>query len=89
MSTNNWLENFREKFHQYTMDDPRDVWIEETSGEFEDFIALVEKDTQERVIREILELAKKAYCRDPEESGLEECDIEDYAKEKGLTLESK
>ena len=33
------IEEFRKKFHRYTMDDPRHVMIEEMSGEIEEFLS--------------------------------------------------
>jgi hypothetical protein len=40
-----WKGKFRERFHSYTMDDPRDVMVEECSGDIEDFIReLIEEE---------------------------------------------
>ena len=49
----NWEEMFRKKFHNYTMDDPRDVMVEEMSGELEDFVYSLLEEQKLAIRKEI------------------------------------
>lgn len=46
------LKEFRKKFHNYEMEDPRDVWVEESSGKIEDcFTSLIIKVAEGEIER--------------------------------------
>lgn len=70
--TQDWIEDFRVKFHRYNMEDNRNVMVEELSGKIEDFISNLLSSQLLSLYEEVEKMKKE--CEECENREIHELD---------------